>query len=116
MGAYNWPADNATLRPPVSLARGPEIAMKLRLTSDSVRLRLNQTDVAQLAQSGELSEKVEFPGRVMFLFGLQVSSESGQGSARLEDGELIVSIPAAPATAWMSSNKEVGLYYDLKSE
>lgn len=90
--------------------------MKLRLTSDSVRLRLNQTDVAQLAQSGELNEKVEFPGRVRFVYGLRVSGESEQGSARFADGELIVNIPAAPAAAWMGSNKEVGLYYDQKSE
>jgi hypothetical protein len=90
--------------------------MKLRLTSDSVRLRLNQTDVALLAQSGELSEKVEFPGRVTFLYGLRVSGESEQGTARFADGELVVSIPATPAVAWMSNNKEVGLYYDQESE
>jgi hypothetical protein len=90
--------------------------MKLRLTSDSVRLRLNQTDVAQLAQSGGLSEKVEFPGRVTFTYGLRVSCESEQGTARFADGELIVNIPAAPAAAWMGSNKEVGLYYDQESE
>jgi hypothetical protein len=97
--------------------RGPgELPMKLRLTADSVRLRLNQTDVARLVQSGELSEKVEFPGRVTFVYGLRVSGESEQGTARFADGELIVSLPAASAAAWMNSNKEVGLYYDQKSE
>jgi hypothetical protein len=90
--------------------------MKLRLTSDSVRLRLNRTDVAQLAQSGALSERVEFSGRVAFVYGLRISGEFEKGIARFADGELIVSVPAAPAAAWMSSNREVGLYYDQESQ
>jgi hypothetical protein len=90
--------------------------MKLRLMTDSVRLRLNQTDVARFAQEGEIVETVEFPGPVNLVFGLRVSGEAAIGTARFENGELMVTVPAIHAKNWTSNEREVGLYYDQKCE
>ena len=47
--------------------------MKLRFTPNSVRLRLNQTEVSKFALEGTLAERIEFPGSVptAFVYKLQ---------------------------------------------
>jgi hypothetical protein len=89
--------------------------MKLRLTPDSVRLRLNQTDVAQFAEKEEITERVEFPGAVL-RYSLRRNGGSANGTSRFENGELIVTVPEGHAKRWISSEREVGLYYEQEVE
>jgi hypothetical protein len=88
--------------------------MKLRLKPNSVRLRLNQTEVTKFVNVGELAERIEFPGPVpiVLLYGLRVSSDLLSGTARFENGELTVTIPENHAKAWASRAEEIGLYYE----
>ena len=88
--------------------------MKLRFTPNSVRLRLNQTEVAEFATSGKLAERIEFPGAIpnALVYSLRFAGNAETGSARLENGEFTVAVPMAAAKAWASTPKEVGLYYN----
>lgn len=92
--------------------------MKLRFTPNSIRFRMNQTEVKKFAETGELMEKVEFPGRpsIAFRYGLRASSDPAPMAIRFDDGDLTVTIPQAQAKAWASRDEEVGLYYDEELE
>ena len=87
--------------------------MKLRFTPNSVRLRLNQTEVTKFAESGLLSERVDFPGPTptSFVYSLRLATDSGQGLAHLEKGAFTVTVPREQAKIWANTPKEVGLYY-----
>src|ERR1700683_466153 len=88
--------------------------MKLRFKPNSVRLRLNRDEVSKFAATGEIAETIEFPGRAVFRYGLRVSSGAAPEAARIEHGELMLSVPAADAKAWAGRDGEIGLYYEQK--
>jgi len=88
--------------------------MKLRFKPNSVRLRLNRDEVMKFAKAGEIAETIEFPGRAVFRYGLRVSSGAAAETARIENGELMLSVPAADAKAWAGRDGEIGLYYEQK--
>jgi hypothetical protein len=88
--------------------------MKLRFKPNSVRLRLNRTEVAEFAKAGEIAETIEFPGRAVLRYGLRVSSGALPEAARMQNGEMMLSVTAADAKAWAGGEGEVGLYYEQK--
>jgi hypothetical protein len=90
--------------------------MKLRCKPNSVRFRLNQTEVAKFAQTGEIIERIEFPGQIDLVYGLRFSSDLPPGRARFESGELIVIVPRDHVVTWAESEKEIGLYYEQECE
>jgi len=47
-------------------------------------------------------------------YGLQVFSGPSPDAVRLENGELMLTIPAVDARAWATRDEEIGLYYDQK--
>jgi len=88
--------------------------MKLRCKPNSVRLRLNQTEVAQFVQAGELTERIEFPGPqpTAFRYCVRFGSTPGSGDVRFENGELAIIVPCDQASAWANHKDEIGLYYN----
>lgn len=92
--------------------------MKLRFTPSSVRIRLNQSEVAKFMNSGQLSERVEFPGptATAFVYSLRFAGELETGSAHIINGELQVMVPQGQAKSWANDAKEVGLYYTQGSQ
>jgi uncharacterized protein DUF7009 len=88
--------------------------MKLRVKPNSVRLRLNRTEVTKFANTGEIIETIRFPGLAVLRYGLRVFSGPSPDAVRLENGELMMTIPAVDARAWASRDEEIGLYYDQK--
>ncbi len=88
--------------------------MKLRCKPNSVRLRLNQTEVAQFVQAGELTERIEFPGPqpTSFCYGVRFGSNPGASDVRFENGELSITVPSDQASAWASHRDEIGLYFN----
>ncbi|HKM81112.1 MAG TPA: hypothetical protein VJY15_09145 [Candidatus Acidoferrum sp.] len=88
--------------------------MKLRCKPNSVRLRLNQKEVAHFVQAGELAERIEFPGPepTVLLYRLQSGSKPGSSSVRFENGELTITVPEEQIRAWANRQDEVGLYYN----
>jgi hypothetical protein len=83
--------------------------MKLRFRNNSLRLRLNQREVAALATGASIEERVEFPGGAALVYRLAPESVAS-GSAELNQSTITVRVPVASARAWEAS-EEIGLYY-----
>ena|SRR5271165_762992 len=87
--------------------------MKLRCKPNSIRLRLNQKEVAQFVQARELVDRIEFPGPepTALIYRLQFGSKPGSSAVRFAKGELTITVPGDQASAWADRKDEVGLYY-----
>jgi hypothetical protein len=94
-------------------------SMKLRITPNSIRLRLNQDEVAQFVRRGELSERVEFPApessSLLYRLRFSVGPDSTSPSVEFANDELAVQVPSQQAKEWASRPGEVGIYskYEL---
>ena len=85
--------------------------MKLRFRNNSLRLRLNQREVADLAAGTPLKEEVLFPGNARMQYVLEPSS-AGSFEASFEKGIIRVAAPQNQFRTWASSDV-VGIYFDL---
>lgn len=85
--------------------------MKLRLRGNSVRLRVNQREVAALAAGRALSEGVRFPAGNSFIYTLEPSPASVP-QVSFRDGIICVKAPDAVIREW-AANDTIGLYFDL---
>ena len=81
--------------------------MKLRIKGNSIRLRLRQPEVAQLASGERIEETTDF-GATTLRFALAGKDVSGI-SATFEDNAIIVTAPQSALSTWAGSD-EVGLY------
>ena len=84
--------------------------MKLRIKSNSIRLRLLRSEVEQFAKAGQISEEIEFgTDRSSYLrYSLVTSPEAETISARFRGNEISIVVPVAIAKNWTSSD-EVGI-------
>lgn len=86
--------------------------MKIRIRRDSIRLRLSQKEVAQIATGEMVQDVTRFPQGEKFSYCLDASSTIKEIEARLEDHRIIIVMPTKKALAWASSN-EVALKANL---
>ncbi len=89
--------------------------MKLRLRENSFRLRLLQTEVRQLRETGNVSEKIIFgvnPAETL-TYSLRTSADSAEISVQMIDNQIEVFLPLLMAENWVDSN-QVGLYAEHK--
>jgi hypothetical protein len=82
--------------------------MKLRFRKNSLRLRLNQREVAALSAGEAIEERVDFSGSAL-LYRL-VPSGPPEGAARFSEGTITVSLPETTARSWEQSG-DIGIYY-----
>jgi hypothetical protein len=84
--------------------------MKLRIKSNSIRLRLLRSEVERFAKVGQISEEIEFgTDRSSYLrYSLVTSPEAESISARFRGNEISIVVPVAIAKNWTSSD-EVGI-------
>ena len=82
--------------------------MKLRVRGNSVRLRLSPSEVARLIERGAVAESTNFGGGSRLGYELRVSSDVAEPRATFETAQLLVTLPAAAATHWATSD-EVGI-------
>jgi HSP20 family molecular chaperone IbpA len=81
--------------------------MKLRFHANTLRLRLSQSDVARLAETGRVEEQVTFaPGQTLAY--VMESVEADDIGASFEDGKIRVTLPRAAAKRWMEG-RETGI-------
>jgi hypothetical protein len=79
--------------------------MKLRLRGNSIRLRLSQTEVAQLAGEGRVEEFVEF-GNDNSRFRYSVRASAGSAvTATFDGGEICVCVPGDTLRKWAGSDE-----------
>jgi len=88
--------------------------MKLRFRKNSLRLRVNQREVADLAAGIALEEEIRFPGQSRFLYVLRASELPGP-EASYSRGELRVSAPLQTVNRWASTD-EIGIYFELPAD
>lgn len=75
--------------------------MKLRIRGNSIRIRLMQTEVQVLADTGVLSEEVAFPGGEVFTYRLGLAGKIG---ADMSGSTLSIHIPEQEAKDWINSD------------
>jgi hypothetical protein len=83
------------------------IEMKLRTTSNSIRLRLSQTDVQNFAETGFVEEtlNIDRVAGQSFSYKLQREEMGEQLTASFENGCLSVYVPAFVADVWTSTDQ-----------
>lgn len=80
--------------------------MKIRILDDSIRLRLDRSEVAAIAQGDSVDCATHFPGGTTLHYRLRVDEDV---SATFSDGAIEVSIPQAAARHWALTDSEVSL-------
>lgn len=83
--------------------------MKLRLKGDTVRLRLTQTEVKQLAEGVPVELETRIDLATVFLVRLQ-TWHLAVASVVLRESTFQIQVPAGDTTAWADSMQE-GLEY-----
>jgi hypothetical protein len=78
--------------------------MKLRFHSNSLRLRLSQSDVARLGERGLVEEAIRFTADGELHYSIE-SAATNQLSATFENGSIRVIVPAAQARQWIESDE-----------
>ncbi len=77
--------------------------MKLRIRENTIRLRLKQGEVAQLASGEPVVQQTHFPGSVL-TYSLRLSDDAVP-SASFEDGDLAVCLPKGMVETWADSDQ-----------
>lgn len=76
---------------------------------NSIRLRLSQSEVTNLAEKGLVEEKTDFPNGQNFTYALSAMTETDNLLAEFLNGKIEIKIPKEIAENWANSN-EVGIY------
>lgn len=79
--------------------------MKLRIRGNTLRLRLTQTEVATLADAGEVCEHTAFGGGSALCYCLRADARASRVAARFADGRIDVAVPAAIVAHWATSEQ-----------
>ena len=85
--------------------------MKLRIRGNSLRLRLTQTEVAELVRIGKVDNRTQLgqdPALALVL-RLQLSAFRLVPGVEFDAGRITVSLPEVEAKSWAREN-EVGIY------
>ena len=78
--------------------------MKLRLNAKSLRLRLNQAEVAQFSKTGYVEETVEFGSGSILNYVLETSTKVSSPQVVFQNGEIRVRVNCAASMEWAMSD------------
>jgi hypothetical protein len=79
--------------------------MKLRIHGNALRLRLNQSEVAQFSKTGWLEEAVEFPHGASLAYGIESLSSLASPRAVYQNGTLRIQVPSGTADEWITTDR-----------
>lgn len=79
--------------------------MKLRIRDNSIRLRLERSEVDTLRDVGMVSAKTGFPGGRDFGYVVESSPASVNPGAVLSDSTVTVRLPESAVQAWANSEQ-----------
>lgn len=82
--------------------------MKLRCTTNSLRLRVKKSDLETLQKEGTISESLVFANQIQLRFSLKIDEKQTQVTAFFENNEISVHLPGSEANDWINSN-QVGI-------
>ena len=85
--------------------------MKLRIRENTIRLRLTQTEVAELVRNGRVENCIQLVKEAVrgLVFRLQLSPFRLAPGVEFDGRQITVSLPEAEARSWARENK-VGIY------
>jgi hypothetical protein len=78
--------------------------MKLRIRGNSIRLRLLQTEVAALAEKGNITEKISFGSTPLF-YSISAAVDAEKVSAHFRNNQITIYIPSNTVRAWANSDQ-----------
>ncbi len=81
--------------------------MKLRIRGNSLRLRLTQTEVAELVRAGRVEDRTQLgqDATLGLVFRLQLSAFRLVPGVEFDGGRITVSLPEAQARSWAPENE-----------
>lgn len=79
--------------------------MKLRIRDNSIRLRLTQTEVDTIADSGMVKARVSTPDGNALDYVLESSAATVKPTARFTDATLTVHLPESDVENWASTEQ-----------
>jgi len=79
--------------------------MKLRIHGNSLRLRLNQSEVAQFSKTGFVEDSVQFAPGTSLAYTLESLSSLTAPKAVYANGGLRIQVPGAEAIDWFTSDR-----------
>jgi len=79
--------------------------MKLRIHGDSLRLRLNRSDVKQFLETGIRKESIQFGSGSKLTYTLESSSQVSEMEAHYSQDCIRVVLPLGLAQEWASSDR-----------
>lgn len=82
--------------------------MKLRLRENSIRLRLQISEIAQLRETGLVTESIQFPNMQALTYSIRIDEKANEMSSSFENGKVSVSVPKETAKQWLET-EEVGV-------
>lgn len=84
--------------------------MKIRCTTNSIRLRLRKSDIDRLMKDGQIEECLQLSPDSQFRFELSLAEGMNQPDVLHKSDVLSVFLPKDQAQSWANSN-EVGIEY-----
>ncbi|MEL7251780.1 MAG: hypothetical protein AAFO03_25390 [Bacteroidota bacterium] len=78
--------------------------MKLRILNNSLRLRLSQSEVRELADQHSVRATTHFPGGVTFSYAIRQTTGIDQPQATYSDQGITLLLPATMANDWANGN------------
>lgn len=79
--------------------------MKLRITNNSIRIRIRKSELKQLGKETIVSDYVNFGDNVVFSFALRLDGSLDKVKGTFTGSELEVAIPESIAKDWMEGDK-----------
>jgi len=91
--------------------------MKLRMTTNSIRIRVRKSELSALSRDKQIVDAVRFPSNAKLKFALSINSGHEKISASLNDNYLEIAISETEANNWINTN-QVGIesHLSLDSE
>ncbi|HUO09261.1 MAG TPA: hypothetical protein VM008_13220 [Phycisphaerae bacterium] len=83
--------------------------MKLRIKGDTLRLRLNRTELDQLAATGAVEDCIQFAPTQQLIYRIRAAAPGTALSATFNHDAITLSVPSTDIKTWQATD-QVGLY------
>ncbi len=88
--------------------------MKIRISDNSIRLRLSKTDVAQLKKQKQVAGKTIFSSQEAFHYTLRSEAGLSHMKATFQQGKIIITVPQSQADL-ITSTDQIGIEEHLEN-
>ncbi len=79
--------------------------MKLRIQDNTLRVRLNKTEVAHLAAGGQVTQTTAFSASSQLISSVETSDHAASPTATFDAGRMTIVLPLQQARDWAESDR-----------